>query len=116
MTRVWGVYPVRLSSQWDAARLRVRAVVTRLSDLQPLELYESAQTHGDEILTSFGPETMPWLEPAGSTFGDMDLRVDLIDDVGVLHLQFLRINNDGNNEEIRREDVLRYLECLAPWR
>ena len=43
----------------------------------------------------FGIETVSSLEPAGATFGYLDHRMDLIDDVGVLHLQFLRFDDDS---------------------
>ena len=102
--------------EWDSARLLVRAVVTQLSDLQPLQLYESAETDGGENMTGFGLETVPWLDPDGTTFGDLYLLVELIDDVGVLRLQFQRLDHESDRTAIRRVDVLRYLECLAPWR
>ena len=43
----------------------------------------------------FRIETVPSIEPAGATLGYLDLRMDLIDDVGVLHLQFLRFDDDS---------------------
>ena len=105
------------SEEWDGTLLPlcVRASVTRLSDLQPLQLCESAQHDREENRSSFRCEPMPWFEPTGTLLQSLGLTMHLEEDVGELQVWFQPPPGRWQ-EEICRNDLLRYLECLAPWR
>lgn len=97
-------------STWDYDRLRCRVIVTRATDLQPLQLFAAGQADGDINETWFARTRCPTHEQDPSQLS-LHMYANLQDEQGIITINFELTESTDSCDT-----VLRYLVASAPWK